>query len=127
MVSVSVSWSALPHRIVGVLFFPSADHASPAFRLGLCVLFCFKDPATPEIYTLSLHDALPISLLEQLSGASEAPPIVLVDDAHESDPDSLRALLFCARRLVRTAVLIVLVVRGDAAEALPGEIGRAHV
>src|SRR6266496_6823340 len=26
-----------------------------------CVFF-FNDPATPEIYTLSLHDALPISL-----------------------------------------------------------------
>src|SRR5689334_23869841 len=25
-------------------------------------VFCFTDPATTEIYTLSLHDALPISL-----------------------------------------------------------------
>src|SRR5437868_13128635 len=25
------------------------------------ILFCFNDTATPEIYTLSLHDALPIS------------------------------------------------------------------
>src|SRR5262245_8878009 len=25
-------------------------------------LFVFNDPATPEIYTLSLHDALPISV-----------------------------------------------------------------
>src|SRR5438094_5350373 len=29
------------------------------------MLFCFNDTATPEIYTLSLHDALPIfSLVE---------------------------------------------------------------
>src|SRR5690348_18425300 len=29
--------------------------------IDLVVLFfCFKDPATTEIYTLSLHDALPI-------------------------------------------------------------------
>src|SRR3990167_5455567 len=27
----------------------------------LCCLFFFNDPATTEIYTLSLHDALPIS------------------------------------------------------------------
>src|SRR5690554_5189673 len=27
------------------------------------VLFAFSDPANPEIYTLSLHDALPIYLL----------------------------------------------------------------
>src|SRR5690242_21619984 len=28
--------------------------------LYLCFLFFFNDPPTPEIYTLSLHDALPI-------------------------------------------------------------------
>ena len=27
----------------------------------MCVLFFFNDTATTEIYTLSLHDALPIS------------------------------------------------------------------
>src|SRR5205809_3167139 len=27
----------------------------------MCVFFFFTDPATTEIYTLSLHDALPIS------------------------------------------------------------------
>src|SRR5438105_9672451 len=31
------------------------------WRLASCFLFFFKDPATTEIYTLSLHDALPIS------------------------------------------------------------------
>src|ERR1043165_10279675 len=29
----------------------------------LCLVFFFNDTATTEIYTLSLHDALPISLL----------------------------------------------------------------
>src|SRR5476651_2772095 len=29
---------------------------------SLCVFFFFNDTATTEIYTLSLHDALPISL-----------------------------------------------------------------
>src|SRR3712207_8039975 len=29
-----------------------------------CVIFFFNDTATTEIYTLSLHDALPISLLK---------------------------------------------------------------
>src|SRR2546430_9418455 len=29
---------------------------------GYCVFFFFNDTATTEIYTLSLHDALPISL-----------------------------------------------------------------
>src|SRR5690606_40439559 len=31
-------------------------------RSLLALLFSFSAPATPEIYTLSLHDALPISL-----------------------------------------------------------------
>src|SRR4030088_3813404 len=30
--------------------------------LALCVFFFFNDTATTEIYTLSLHDALPISV-----------------------------------------------------------------
>jgi hypothetical protein len=42
----------------------------------------------------------------------------VVDDAHLVDPDSLRALLFAARRLVASQALIVLVVRGSA-EDLP--------
>src|SRR5205809_2199902 len=39
------------------------------------VFFFFNDPATPEIYTLSLHDAPPISDLEQraTSGGRELP------------------------------------------------------
>src|SRR3954449_9313166 len=33
----------------------------PALVVGRLRCFFFNDPATPEIYTLSLHDALPIS------------------------------------------------------------------
>ena len=43
----------------------------------------------------------------------------MVDDAHLADADSLRALLFCARRLRESATLFVLVVRGSAPEVLP--------
>src|SRR5256885_9851545 len=32
--------------------------------MDLCIFFFFNDTATTEIYTLSLHDALPISGLE---------------------------------------------------------------
>src|SRR5690349_23493814 len=35
---------------------------------SLC-LFVFTDPATPDIYTLSLHDALPISPWKSTCGA----------------------------------------------------------
>src|SRR5437899_4247734 len=35
-------------------------------------LFCFNDPATTEIYTLSLHDALPISAPRFINLTSQA-------------------------------------------------------
>src|SRR5438874_9417887 len=37
-----------------------------------CCFFCFTDPATTEIYTLSLHDALPISLFSAHGGFVES-------------------------------------------------------
>src|SRR5690242_21192113 len=33
----------------------------------MCVFFFFTDPATTEIYTLSLHDALPISTWDAMT------------------------------------------------------------
>src|SRR6266511_6300979 len=38
----------------------------------LCVFFFFNDTATTEIYTLSLHDALPISSAAGSSGSRRA-------------------------------------------------------
>src|SRR5260370_5797073 len=38
---------------------------------GLSYLFFFNDTATTEIYTLSLHDALPIFLRDEHRGRSE--------------------------------------------------------
>src|SRR5262249_60474053 len=35
---------------------------SPFSLLPVSLFFFFNDPSTPEIYTLSLHDALPISI-----------------------------------------------------------------
>src|SRR5947209_10913845 len=37
---------------------------SQSADIFLFFVFFFNDPATPEIYTLSLHDALPISFLD---------------------------------------------------------------
>src|SRR3989442_6385556 len=39
----------------------------------MCLLFFFNDTATTEIYTLSLHDALPISLQDVRRGVLPAP------------------------------------------------------
>src|SRR5215510_6004419 len=43
------------------LSLPPFARASPLFLI--CLFFFFNDTATTEIYTLSLHDALPISPL----------------------------------------------------------------
>src|SRR5436190_8576 len=55
--------------------------------------------------------------------ASAAPEgatsVLVVDDAHLADAESLRALLFATRRLVASHVLVILVVRGSAEEVLP--------
>src|SRR5690348_17694986 len=40
--------------------------------------FFFKDPAPTEIYTLSLHDALPISVQEFRTGDTPLPDIVIL-------------------------------------------------
>src|SRR5262249_62343094 len=40
---------------------PVSDLSAPSSFPSLLLLFFFNDPATTEIYTLSLHDALPIS------------------------------------------------------------------
>src|SRR5438034_11145306 len=43
----------------------------------LLLFFFFNDPATTEIYTLSLHDALPIYLLKPLRSAELVPALDL--------------------------------------------------
>src|SRR5262249_61383349 len=49
------------------LFLLACLSSSVLFALFVSPLFFFfNDPPTPEIYTLSLHDALPISILASL-------------------------------------------------------------
>ena len=65
------------------------------------------------------HVAIGLQLLELLSADVDEPTCVVVDDAHLADSASLQALRFAARRLAHSRVLVVLVVRGRADEALP--------
>src|SRR5262249_60878829 len=52
-----------------------APPSSPSFRIPLLPhSFSFNDPAPPEIYTLSLHDALPISSHLLMVGAGALAP-----------------------------------------------------
>lgn len=68
-----------------------------------------------EVLDAGRHLDVGLALLEVVAGRDT---VVLVDDAHLADADSLRALLFCARRLMDSPTLIVLVVRGAAHETL---------
>src|SRR5215208_8500167 len=54
--------------------------------VGRCVFFFFNDTATTEIYTLSLHDALPISTSEQLSGRCAATSSLVTAESRISPP-----------------------------------------
>lgn len=66
------------------------------------------------------HVTVGLELLELIaSGGDEAPCVVVVDDAHLIDAESLRALLFAARRLLAGPALVLLVVRGTAEATLP--------
>jgi hypothetical protein len=60
-----------------------------------------------------LHVAVGLELLELISSdPDDETCVVIVDDAHLIDAESLRALLFAARRLVASRALVVLIVRG---------------
>lgn len=63
-----------------------------------------------------------LAALEDLQRRSAV--IVLVDDAHWADDDSLRALLFALRRLVTGRVLTMLTVRDEDAMRLPDGLRR---
>src|SRR5438876_1536313 len=49
-----------------------------------CFFFFFNDTATTEIYTLSLHDALPIWYVPEPS--LDPPPQLVPDNAHTQAP-----------------------------------------
>ena len=64
--------------------------------------------------------AVGLELLELASSQPDgATSVIVVDDAHLADAESLRALLFATRRLVANPVLVILAVRGTAEEVLP--------
>src|SRR2546423_3191412 len=64
------------------------------------IFFFFNDTATTEIYTLSLHDALPISFYERIRqnnayfGGVGNPPVLIRSEEHTSELQSL-AYLVC--------------------------------
>src|SRR2546427_9278918 len=63
--------------------------------LSYFIFFFFNDTATTEIYTLSLHDALPISGLVTINGNIGSGVVNLEDLTFSSVDDFLSTLPFC--------------------------------
>src|SRR6266702_8502534 len=71
----------------------------------LCIFFFFNDTATTEIYTLSLHDALPISFSEH-----PAPSHKWLNAGGHESLDQTSALAFCAAVTSRLRLMTYLLV-----------------
>jgi len=87
--------------------------------------------AVPAHTARTLPEEKPVEvgrrLLQALIGLDRARPIVLViDDAHRADLDSLRALLFAVRRLSDHPVMTVVVTRPEAADLPEGLVRLAE-
>src|ERR1019366_5287702 len=81
---------------------PAARRAAPAAgpaATSAARFFFFNDTATTEIYTLSLHDALPIWKLSCMHGPHRFPPgrhlrkLILRSEEHTSELQSLTNLV----------------------------------
>src|SRR5687767_15259648 len=57
----------------------------------LLLLFFFNDPATTEIYTLSLHDALPISTVDATRRMPASLPVIATGARSACEPPIWRA------------------------------------
>src|SRR5205823_14259128 len=85
---------------------PAARSEAPPFRRARPgALFFFSDTATPEIYTLSLHDALPIlhRAAERPQGGQGRPLAQLAaGDGHRSEEHTseLQSLAYLVCRLL---------------------------
>src|SRR5438128_7603559 len=82
-------------------------------KMSLCFFF-FNDTATTEIYTLSLHDALPISYTPLLAFHRVTDPERCREAAHEADRKSTRLnsshgsnsyAVFCLKKKTKLAKL----------------------
>src|SRR5258706_2286125 len=81
---------------------PILPAIQPTWQTTCCILFFFNDTATTEIYTLSLHDALPISIVEPgssrivvhwLGGAHLRQCTTIRSEEHTSELQSLTNLV----------------------------------
>src|SRR3989475_9276548 len=111
-----------------------------SLRLVILLLFFFNDTATTEIYTLSLHDALPITLgcrlnqvdTQQIQAALEASGFRTVAFDEPADVVVVNTCTvtaraeFSDRQMIRRAARVregaTLVVTGCWAQTSPGDV-----
>src|SRR2546425_12584555 len=93
--------------------------------------FFFNDTATTEIYTLSLHDALPISLIAVDPDLFDASNLERVhgSEARDVAKPPLKVELQRRHLLAINPALKLITIRGclPQHEVLDAQIGRAHV
>src|SRR6266404_9156346 len=70
--------------------------------ISCCLFFFFNDTATTEIYTLSLHDALPISWFMSVSSATVGRPAprAVATRRSEEHTSELQSLAYLVCRLL---------------------------
>jgi DNA-binding CsgD family transcriptional regulator len=98
----------------------SGDESECHVRFAMADQLLRYDGRRSDALGGSRHVAVGLELLELISsGPEDEPCVVVIDDAHLIDAESLRALLFAARRLLASRALIVVVVRGTTDDTLP--------
>jgi DNA-binding CsgD family transcriptional regulator/tetratricopeptide (TPR) repeat protein len=95
----------------------SGDESESHVPFAMADQLLRNDGRRSEALGARRHVAVGLELLELMtSGSEHAPCVVVADDAHLADAESLRALLFAARRLLASRALVLLVVRGTVDE-----------
>src|SRR6266536_4100295 len=93
-------------------------------RTCTCIFFFFNDTETTEIYTLSLHDALPIASPDELRGNVVKAFIVLAPDYEPSDELGEEIKTFVRERLSAYAYPRRIEFVPDLPKTLTGKIRR---
>ncbi|HEY5882240.1 MAG TPA: AAA family ATPase [Nakamurella sp.] len=101
--------------------FGVVDQLMRSTKVSRARLFADRERSLPAEEPVGVGRRV-LQAIEDLEATS--PVVVVVDDAHWADLDSLRALLFVTRRLVDTRVLTLLAQRTEAARRLPEGLRR---
>jgi len=97
------------------------DQLMRSTKISRARLFADREQSLPAEEPVGVGQRV-LQAIEDLE--TTAPVVVVVDDAHWADLDSLRALLFVTRRLVDVRVLTLLVQRTEDAQRLPEGLRR---